>query len=167
MDSFEGFSCMAFLKCIKWTLAMDSTISIDNGIIRLYRSTMQMRPIVTVRVAWSVCVSVCCDREPCNNGWTVLNDFGLWIWVGPRNLHIRWVPDPHWKRRFRREGVAHCKVEVIPSTCGSNAAFLSITSTTCSYYDYSGWRTLEMASATLVRTAGRTEWMSNFCSSNV
>jgi len=27
-----------------------------------------MRPIVTGRVAWSVCQLVCHDREPCKNG---------------------------------------------------------------------------------------------------
>jgi len=29
-----------------------------------------MLPIVTDGVAWSVCRSVCHDREPCKNGWT-------------------------------------------------------------------------------------------------
>jgi len=29
-----------------------------------------MQPIVTHREAWSVCWSVCHDREPCKKGWT-------------------------------------------------------------------------------------------------
>jgi len=53
-----------------------------------------MQPVVTDRVAWSVCLSVYHHREPCKNGqtdrdivWSV--DLG-----GPRKPYITWGSYP-------------------------------------------------------------------------
>jgi len=44
-----------------------------------------MRPVVTDRVAWSVGLLVCHNRESCKTAETIDMPFGLWAWVGQRN----------------------------------------------------------------------------------
>ena len=49
-----------------------------------------MRPIVTNRVAWSVCPSACHTNDPCKNGWT--NRDADWVEDsrGPKEPCIGW-----------------------------------------------------------------------------
>jgi len=65
-----------------------------------------MLPIVTDRVAWSVCLSVgrsvCHNREPYKNGWTDRD--AVWA-VGSYGLTescIRWGSDPRWHEAILR-----------------------------------------------------------------
>ena len=54
-----------------------------------------MRPIVTDGVAWSVCLSVCHDREPSKMAEPIDMRFGMWTRVGPRKHALDMGPDPH------------------------------------------------------------------------
>jgi len=54
-----------------------------------------MRPIVTDGVAWSVCLSVCHDREPSKMAEPTEMRFGMWTRVGPRKHVLDMGPDPH------------------------------------------------------------------------
>jgi len=70
-----------------------------------------MRPIVTDGVAWSVCRSVCHDREPCRNCWTDRD--AVWVMDSgwPTEACIRWVQIPQREGAiFRGKLAAHCKV---------------------------------------------------------
>jgi len=63
-----------------------------------------MQPIVMDRVAWSVCRSVCHDREPCKTGWTDRDAVWLWTRVGPKKHVLDGGPDPNtWMGNFEGE----------------------------------------------------------------
>jgi len=48
-----------------------------------------------------VCLSVCHDCDPCKNGWTDCNDFGVWTWVGTRNRVLDVVQISRiWRHNF-------------------------------------------------------------------
>ena len=56
-----------------------------------------MRPIVTDRVAWSVCLSVCrfvTVVSPAKTDEPIKMSFGLWARVGPRNHVLDGGPNP-------------------------------------------------------------------------
>jgi len=66
-----------------------------------------MRPIVTDRVALSVCRSVCHSSEPCKNRWTDRD--AVWdLSGGPKETCIRWCctlappGEYHWTVHVRR-----------------------------------------------------------------
>ena len=62
-----------------------------------------MRPIVTDRVAWSVCRSVSLTVTVVSHAKTVepiKMPFGLWGQVGPRNHVLDRDPDPPWEGQF-------------------------------------------------------------------
>jgi len=52
-----------------------------------------MQPIVIDGVAWSVCLSVCNDREPCKTAELIKIPFGCGL-VGPRNHALDKVQSP-------------------------------------------------------------------------
>jgi len=62
-----------------------------------------MRPIVTDRVASSVCRSVRHSSEPCKNGWT--DQDAVWVEDSgvPQEPCVRWSPDPPTKRGILKE----------------------------------------------------------------
>jgi len=67
-----------------------------------------MWSVVTDLVVWStsqsVCLSVCCSREPCKNGWTDRD--AVWI-VGsdwPKESWVRWGSKSPWKGQFWGKG---------------------------------------------------------------
>ena len=66
-----------------------------------------MRPIVTDRVAWSVCLSVCHSREPLNQLRCNLR-FGHGLAQG--TMYYIGVRIPMGRGNFEGEGVDHCKV---------------------------------------------------------
>jgi len=57
-----------------------------------------MQPIVTERVAWSVCWLACHDREPCKNCWTDQDVVWYVDLGGARNhvLHCGQIPQCEW-----------------------------------------------------------------------
>ena len=67
-----------------------------------------MRPVVTDRVAWSVCLSVClCVTllNPAKTAEPINMPFGLRTWVGPRNHVLDGGPDlPIGRGTFKGEG---------------------------------------------------------------
>jgi len=70
-----------------------------------------MGPIVTDRVAWSVCLSVCHSSEPCKTAEPIEMPFGLWARLGSRNHVFDGAQIPHRKGQFSvRKGADHCKV---------------------------------------------------------
>jgi len=88
---------------------------------RPHRST-----IVTAGVAWSICRSVCHDREP-GKKWLNRSRCPLGCGFGWAEETIRWGPYPTWEGTFF-EGKLQRKP---PSMCGGDAAFCQITLTTC------------------------------------
>jgi len=64
-------------------------------------------------VSWSVCLSVCHDREPCKKAERIEMSFGMWIRVGP-SQHV--LDESHWRNLANTTK---------PSICGGDAAFLS------------------------------------------
>jgi len=63
-----------------------------------------MQPIARDWVAWSVCLSVCNDREPCKNGWTDRDAILVVDSGGPKEPCIRCGPDLHiWRGNFDGE----------------------------------------------------------------
>ena len=76
-----------------------------------------MRPIVTDRVALSVCLSVCLSvtiMSPAKTAEPIETPFGLWTRVGARN-HVLDL-SAHWR---------HLANVIEPTMCGGDAAFLS------------------------------------------
>jgi len=75
-----------------------------------------MRPIVTDKVAWSVCrscLSVCRSItlvSPAKTAVPIEMLFGLRTRVGPRSHVLDRRPDPHGKGNFDGGRAAHCKV---------------------------------------------------------
>jgi len=65
-----------------------------------------MRPIVTDRVAWSVCLSVTLV-SPAKTAEAIYMPFRLRTRVGPRNHVLDGVQIPHMGRG---KGASHCKV---------------------------------------------------------
>jgi len=49
-------------------------------------------------VCWSVCLSVCYDREPCKKAGPIEMPFGISTQVGPGNLILDRGPDPNTQR---------------------------------------------------------------------
>jgi len=72
-----------------------------------------MQPIVTDRVAWSVCLSVCHSSEPCKNKML----FGLRTQVG-RGNHVLDCGSAHWH---------HLANTTEPSICSGDVACCQIT----------------------------------------
>jgi len=68
-------------------------VTIIIVIIRPHRRTAQMRPIATDGVAWSVCLSVCHDREPAKPAEPIDVPFLIWTRVGPRQHVLNDGPD--------------------------------------------------------------------------
>jgi len=76
-----------------------------------------MQPIVTDRVAWSVCQLVSLSGlsvvvvSPAKMAEPVEIPFGLWTGVGPRNHMLDGVQIWQWEGALLRgKGAAHCKV---------------------------------------------------------
>jgi len=92
----------------------DSTMNIDIGIIKPHRSTIRtwMQPVVTDRVAWSVCRSFTIV-SPAKTAEPIEISFGIWTGVGPRKQVLD--EGAHWR---------HLANTIEPSMCGSDAAFL-------------------------------------------
>jgi len=68
-----------------------------------------MRPIVTDRVAWSVCRSVT-FVSPAKTAEVIEMPFGLWTRLGLRNHVFDGVQIPLRRVNFEGQGSAHCKV---------------------------------------------------------
>jgi len=66
---------------------------------------MQMWPVVTEQVVWSVTVV-----SPAKTAETIEIPFGFWTRGGPKESCIRWGADPPWEGAILGKGVAHCKV---------------------------------------------------------
>ena len=79
-----------------------------------------MRPIVTDGVAWSVCLSVCQNREPCKTAELIEMPFGMCTQVGPRK-HVL----------DRGAHLRQLENTTEPSVCGGDAALCQITLITC------------------------------------
>jgi len=113
------------IKALNDLILSHIIINILLGCITVPR--MWMWPIVTDRVEWSVCrsvcLSVCHSREPCKNRWT---DQDV-VWVvdsgGLKEPCIRWGADPPCKRAILRgKEAAHTKVEgPSPVSCAKTA----------------------------------------------
>jgi len=58
-----------------------------------------------------VCLLVCHDCEPCKNNRTDRDAVWLRTRVGPRNCVFDGVQILPYKRQFRGEGTAHCKLQ--------------------------------------------------------
>ena len=92
-----------------FSLALCYSLLVYTGFPRLlfrpHYSTGRHRagPIVTDRVAWSVCRSVCHTSEPCKNGWTDRDAFGLRTLLAPRNHVFGGVHIPMGTDNFRRK----------------------------------------------------------------
>jgi len=70
-----------------------------------------MRPIVTDRVAWSVCQTVTLV-SPAKMAALIEMPFVLGTRVGPRNHVLHRGPDPPWEWAILRgKGAPHCKVQ--------------------------------------------------------
>jgi len=71
-----------------------------------------MRPIVTDRVAWFVCLSVTLVSPEKKTGKPIEMLFGLRTRVGSGNHVLDGSPDPPWEEKiFEGERAAHCKVQ--------------------------------------------------------
>jgi len=71
-----------------------------------------MQSIVTDRVAWPVCQSVCHTSEPCKNRRTDRDTIWDEVSGGPRETCIRWGSrSPMGRGNFEGEGASHCKVK--------------------------------------------------------
>ena len=64
---------------------------------------MQMWPIVTNLVVWSVGSSVCHSSEPCKTAEPIEMPFGLRTWVGPRNHVLEGVQIPMGRGSFKEK----------------------------------------------------------------
>ena len=89
----------------------------------LGRIAVQMRPIVTHRVVWSVglsvSLSVCHTSEPCKNCWTDIEIDT--VWVG--NHVLDGVQIPHGKGQFCEKGVPVVKYRDFLSCAVQNAVW--------------------------------------------
>jgi len=63
-----------------------------------------MWPIVMDGFAWSVCLLICYNLEPCKNNWTDLNAFWAVDSGWPKKLCVRWGTDPPIRRNNSEEG---------------------------------------------------------------
>jgi len=75
-----------------------------------------MQSVVTDGVAWSVCWSVCHDREPCKTAETIQMPFELWTYVAPRNPDGG--PEPPWEEALLRRmtsGFSRMPPSTVPS----------------------------------------------------
>ena len=68
---------------------------------------------VVTDVAWSVCLSVVHDCEPCKMAELVVVPFGVWTRVDPRNHVLGGAPDPPRERAIQWEAVGpHAGISV-------------------------------------------------------
>jgi len=62
-------TCINFIHIVCHWLVYHLSLQYSHLIIRPHLTAMQMRPIVTDGVVWSVCLSIGHNLEPCKNGW--------------------------------------------------------------------------------------------------
>ena len=94
------FICSVWCYIIVCLFTRLPTLSFSGRITILRTYT---RPLVTDRVAWSVCRSVCHTSEPYKNGWTDRDAFGLRTLLAPRNHVLGGVHIPMGTDNFRRK----------------------------------------------------------------
>jgi len=93
---WHGFFAPAYesSKLVTWTLLLLTLWHVH--VVRLHRSTTQMWPIVTDRVAWSVSLSVTIVN-PAKTAEPIEVPFGLWTLVSPRNHVLDGVQISPWE----------------------------------------------------------------------